>query len=544
MKSRTSFFNSTVLKKDITRFAPVWGLYSVYLLLVFVAFSSYSGYSAARDLLDLCTGSAIIQMIYGVICAAVLFGDLFNSRMCNALHAMPLRREGWCLNRLTAGLLFFLVPTGLFSLAMLALVSQYWYVPLIFLGVNLLCFLFFFCTGALCSLLAGNRLGMLVLYAILQFFSVFIYSMVTVFYEPFLYGVPVDMDEVLRFSPIMMLSECEYLDLTKGGGIYEIYWEELRYLGITGLLGLLSCWPAVLLYRRRKLEAAGDFLAFTWVKPVFLGVYCLSVGMLLYALGESFDTGVDVIFLLAGLAVGFFTGRMLLQRKVRVFQPKAVGTFLLVLAGLGISVGVVAWDLLGIVRRVPEVQQVEKVEISSGYDYHPLVLEENADLERIIAIHETCLEDREFDYGEATSLLLTYQLKNGKRLTRAYSVRIDSDQGRYLEEKLSNWQCIFGTDDMESIKSRLQYVMYEGEPISAKLNSGLLEAIRQDCEVGAMAQDYRFHQEDDSWTWVELILVGEDGREEYLSIRIFSSCVDTVAFIEENDLHPEIYKYS
>ena len=33
MKSRTSFFNPTVLKKDITRFAPLWGLYTVFMLL-------------------------------------------------------------------------------------------------------------------------------------------------------------------------------------------------------------------------------------------------------------------------------------------------------------------------------------------------------------------------------------------------------------------------------------------------------------------------------------------------------------------------------
>ena len=29
MKSRTSFFNPAVLRKDITRFAPLWGMYLV-----------------------------------------------------------------------------------------------------------------------------------------------------------------------------------------------------------------------------------------------------------------------------------------------------------------------------------------------------------------------------------------------------------------------------------------------------------------------------------------------------------------------------------
>ena len=34
MKSRTSFFNMTVLKKDLLRFAPVWAVYLIAGLLV------------------------------------------------------------------------------------------------------------------------------------------------------------------------------------------------------------------------------------------------------------------------------------------------------------------------------------------------------------------------------------------------------------------------------------------------------------------------------------------------------------------------------
>ena len=33
MKSRTSFFHKTVFKKDLIRFAPAWGIYTIFLLL-------------------------------------------------------------------------------------------------------------------------------------------------------------------------------------------------------------------------------------------------------------------------------------------------------------------------------------------------------------------------------------------------------------------------------------------------------------------------------------------------------------------------------
>ena len=33
MKSRTSFFNKTLFRKNVTRFAPIWGIYLLCLLI-------------------------------------------------------------------------------------------------------------------------------------------------------------------------------------------------------------------------------------------------------------------------------------------------------------------------------------------------------------------------------------------------------------------------------------------------------------------------------------------------------------------------------
>ena len=40
MKLKTPYFNPTVLKKDITRFAPVWALYTIFLL-IYVILGSF-----------------------------------------------------------------------------------------------------------------------------------------------------------------------------------------------------------------------------------------------------------------------------------------------------------------------------------------------------------------------------------------------------------------------------------------------------------------------------------------------------------------------
>ena len=42
-----------------------------------------------------------------MLTAQLLFGDLYHSRLCNALHAMPVTREGWFLTHSAAGLAFY-----------------------------------------------------------------------------------------------------------------------------------------------------------------------------------------------------------------------------------------------------------------------------------------------------------------------------------------------------------------------------------------------------------------------------------------------------
>ena len=132
MKLKTSFFDETVLKKNITRFAPVWGLYSAFLLMLFMVAVDLGseGVRTASNMAETLPFMVVVNCIYAFATAQLLWGDLYSSRMCNALHALPLRREGWFLTGTAAGLLFSLIPNGVFILAMLLLCGPLWPVAL------------------------------------------------------------------------------------------------------------------------------------------------------------------------------------------------------------------------------------------------------------------------------------------------------------------------------------------------------------------------------------------------------------------------------
>ena len=126
MKSKTSFFNFTAVKKNITRFAPVWGLYTVFLLICLFTMGR-DGHPAilARDIWEAMGGMAIINLMYGGICAIMLMGDLFNAKICNAIHAFPVRREGWLLGHIISGILFSFVPNVLITVLASIMLWEY-----------------------------------------------------------------------------------------------------------------------------------------------------------------------------------------------------------------------------------------------------------------------------------------------------------------------------------------------------------------------------------------------------------------------------------
>src|SRR5699024_6423527 len=98
-----------------------------------------------------------------------------------------------------------------------------------------------------------------------------------------------------------------------------------------------------LLYRRRKLESAGDFLAVSRLAPVLAVAMALTgsvaAWIFLNATGLGYSLGNPLLlFAFAGLIVGWFAGQMLLRRSTRVFYLRSW-------AGLGILTAAMAAGL-------------------------------------------------------------------------------------------------------------------------------------------------------------------------------------------------------
>jgi hypothetical protein len=82
---------------------------------------------------------------------------------------------------LVSGILFALIPSLAGGGVAALFLGAYARVILIWQGLNLLFFFFFFAVAVFCAMCAGKRLGMIALYAILNFASIHIKTL-TLYY--------------------------------------------------------------------------------------------------------------------------------------------------------------------------------------------------------------------------------------------------------------------------------------------------------------------------------------------------------------------------
>ena len=581
MKSRTSSFNPTIFKKNLTRFAPCWGLYTVGALMALILLVGDGSNWMADNLVGAVHVLCVITPIYAMICAQLLFGDLYSTRMCNALHALPLKRETWFFTNVVSGFVFHLIPTGILTVLVTPILAFYcpegsvWAAPTFLLG-TFLQFTLFFGLSVFCGFCVGSRFAQGLLYGIVNFASIILGWLINTIFVPMYYGIRINTEPFQLFSPIVFMANApfayveriyrtDYLNISDLIGVALHPDDGTVYYFIVAALGIGLLFTALALYRRRKLECAGDFLAIKGLEPVFLVVYSVILGAVFHFFVNEVMGMETFAFLFIGLAVGWFTGKMLLERTPRVFRKQNLLRGGILLAVCGLTIVAALMDPFGIEDWVPDVDKVESVSISDGsyrYPQNEVTLEDPADISRIIAVHEAALEEFHQDYPHdytfetaykelvSTTVeyipgdmerydyfTISYQLTGGRTVKRYYRIWLGDEDGEYLKSVFSTPEAIFGYgEDLSRFLSENTRLSvrdtWEGNETVIRSQAsltGLYEAILADCRLGTMAQAWTFHQQDDNLYWIYF----ETGKE----ITVYTGCENTLNWLRAYGLN-------
>ena len=591
MKSRTSSCKNTAFKKDLTRFWPVWAGYLLFLALLQVILSNDElAYWYAASLGECIAVMGIFNGIYALVAAQMLFGDLFNTRMCNGMHSLPLTRQEWFDVHIATGFLFSLVPTALmagFSEIIIGLYSTMvdgWQLPLYwFAGTNIQ-YVFFYGLAVFAVMCAGNRFGASIVYAIANFGSLLVYLLVDQLYTPLLKGVVTTSAPFERLSPIYHITSTRFIDASRKEtgpvlshvsgmedrefiGIFEVAPEGWRYIAVTAVVGIVLLILARLIYKHRHLECAGDFLAVRWLEPVFQLVFTVFCGsgfhavfLLFFGLSTEFIYPVFGI----GMVVGWFAGRMLLERTTQVFRLKTLGGFLLVAASMALSLFITHLDPLGIETWVPELDELRNASVSIRYQSE-YTAEDPLDISDLIRLHEIALEQNVSvhpDYDpyfyntnttNAARISLTYQLKNGLRAEREYYVTAAGEGGEIIRKYFTRLDIVISDSDIHDVKdlrhafSGAYHVSVHGlsvpaEYVTEEFLMALADAIAADCDAGNMVQLGVFHpgvllETGDPGYPIRMMGLDvtkelDDGLHKYWYINLYADCENILKVLE------------
>lgn len=482
MQSKTSYFNGTLFRKNLTRFWPLWGMASFLGALFPLAMLLELIRNPPRNMVPLnfteayysilSYGVPIISLLYAILCAMLVWSYLYNARSVGLMHTLPIRREGLFLTNFLSGMAMMLIPYVVVGGLCILISLAYGCLDPAGLLVTILGVLgesfFYFASATLAAFVTSNLFALPALYFLLHFLAVLLDWLLSLFAEGFLFGHSGGYSGAAEWlSPTVYLMRHVGMDRTYEhrfvrdvntiyGGytesvLTEVHLENAWLIGVYALAGAVLLALAYALYRRRRSESAGDVVAVGWMKPLFrFGLAALAAllgGQLLYSLfWEQFQGGnycdalpMAVCMAVAGI-IGYYAASMLLAKSLRVFRKSWKGAAL-VIVGCVAMCCMLHFDMLGISARVPEISEVKQVSLytaDNSYEFFPG--EEDELLEQVRQVHQAVVADEDYIIREqnngswhsrgmgVTSFHVTYTLSNGLTVERNYLLPIARDR--------------------------------------------------------------------------------------------------------------------
>ena len=465
MTSKISCFDHAVFRRALKMTAPVWILYTLYeLLLPLRLFSFCRGLSSGADnyivqiektLLSYARFNAsIVPFLLGGLLAWVLFSWLFRAGTAYFYAALPVRRETLFLTNYLTGLLLCAAPALLSSLLLWAVGAGFGAAALVpamqVFTATMLGFLLFFSFAVLVCCVVGQMAAMPIVYVILNFTFFVLETIVRHLLFTFVYGMPYSQSSTmqsfaLHATPVLGLLQGGFrvqTDWLERDGMYYMEYaprlEGWSYLGMLAVLGLVFALCAFLLLKHREMERSGDVIAVGWLRPVALYVFTIGCALVLGALmAELFSSNTSdnfwyvLLFSCAGAFVGYFAGKMLLQKTVHVFRSGWLGLGACCLALL-LAFGAAEFDLFGYSRYLPERSAVQAAGLTHYQSNGLYTTQDDAFIQDVLNLHTAAVSEKSkqehrrhayqlgTDYTE--QFYITYRMTDGTLTERYYSI--------------------------------------------------------------------------------------------------------------------------
>lgn len=589
MKSKISFFNAGIFKSMLKRFWPLWTAYFAVwfmclplpLLVARLQGVKESAVTVVAAAMKTSVDASVVSgFLMGILAAMAVFGFLYNSRSCGMIASTPVRREAVFCSAYLAGALpvlaanlFIAVLNWLFTLSSGIEGACIFKMNAILFAVNSMEFLIFFSISAFIAMLTANIVALPVLYLIFNYVFLGMEYVVRMLYGMFVFGYNELPDCILEFmSPLIYLFTRIGLSATKTAVTLTNWSALLGYI----IAAVVLTAAALLLYRKRRMESAGDVIAVKSLRPVFkfcvTACSALCFGLLFFVIISSLFTSLStsMLVLSAGLIIGAFIGyfasEMLLKKSFHVFKGSWKG-FVITAVLCIVFAFVCVTDLFDLSSQLPDIDDIEMIVCNreaGGYD-----VTERSDIEAILKVNKAIIDDRDkyeglddTGYESVGYVSLRYKLRDGRVICRGYTLLIDDNYKAYYAAlgSVNIVKSCFTPEIPVTVQNvydaSFQYPSGSGELNSISLTPEQAvdfyeNALMKDIENGAKKphipemSSTAGTDTPDSYVYIELVTApeaatGDETYDDSLVVDIDADCTECIAWVKANlniDIH-------
>ena len=439
MPSERTFFNKAIYKRALSRFWLIGAAYAAVLCFLTLMCGRYfnfdtkeiAEYVSYSILSNLTRREIVAAAVAAVVMAIAVHGWMFRKTSAAYIAALPVTREALLISSLLAGLTLLILPCIIAMLVSLLLyggAGPLWTPYLLCSAAAVVLMnIAFFGLASFCTVFTGNAAVLPALYVIALYGFVGIEAVIRYVAEFLLFGVRGTGWELAVLSPVYYFSN-NYV------GSYSY---ALPLTAIYAAAGVILAGLAVIFFRHRRMEAAGETVAVPALRPLFRwGLAAVgALGMALLILKTVFNVGshaaendgtparvaILLLAMLFGAAVGWFGADALMRKTLRVFDRhwKGLGVFCALLCAL---VVVTELDVFGVERYQPDVDEIGYAAVYGWGEYDETRIMQPENIEKLLSLQKDIIANKkayENQNGIDTfPLTIEYYGTDGKLLAR------------------------------------------------------------------------------------------------------------------------------
>ncbi len=466
------FASNALIKADI-RNNWMWSAVMTVILILNVLslpntdYSVYSSfyYNHYDSFLSYCGFSFFVALLFGLFVGTRLFSYLDKPNSVSCMHGLPFSRGKLYFSRIISGSLLIAFPVLVASMLMVTMsIGNDFITPdciAAFIAIFLIYAFLAFAISAFAMTVCGNVVVSTLFSCTIAILPAALLIFVFGFCDSNIYGFTSDggvLEKILEFLYVFPR---------------ELFpWRFSVYVGFA----LIFFVGGYFVYRIRPLENCEEVVAFKKLHGLFIYAVGLVCGMVSYLFFMGVMEVESPIGMLPLGIIGVIVSTMIAKKSVNLRGTlKYIAIFT---AAVGVVTAIFTFDLFGIEKRVPKVQDVEYVSVENSNYYYvndefvrytvpDRQVEDPADIEKICALHKAYISDKKGSesygakYHTDDGFTFTYYLKNGTTLKRRYSYLSDENYEKYLipvrnidEYKEYTYQ-IIDTTDKELLSVRI-----------------------------------------------------------------------------------------